>query len=129
MKQVKSFVEDGDWHLHVWRVRYGTGSYAMLAPSSYHTNMIPAILADGDIPAMSLEEYLEKEGHWLPITKHNQLEVALQRLDEKLREKDSWWNQAVYEVFDRIIEVNDYSYGLSSAVGNKDEILCTKYKY
>jgi hypothetical protein len=81
-------------------------------------------ITDGaDIEALELESYFNDQGSWLPVVTAKSVSEGLEMLDEKIKELEDNedWKRSVADVFERITEVNDGSYGLSIAVNEKKE--------
>ncbi|MDQ4678659.1 hypothetical protein, partial [Stenotrophomonas maltophilia group sp. RNC7] len=95
-----------------------------IAPQINHTYELREIIDGGSIESTTLADYLHKEGKWLPVTNSEHLTEALAALNSKLKQMNNdTWRTNVYNAFQTILEVNDGSYGLKTAINNKNKSL------
>lgn len=117
MKAIEKLVIKDGWTLKCWDDRYGRGIWAIISPAASFVDEFQDITWGADIESLELGFYFAKKGSWLPVVNGKELLEVLESLDEKIKplvENDEW-QKAVYNAFERIVEVNDGAYGLAAA--------------
>lgn len=124
MEIIQDIISKHDWILQCWDDRYGRGIWVVIAPQINHTYELREIIDGGSIESTTLADYLHKKGKWLPVTNSEHLTEALAALNSKLKQMNNdTWRTNVYNAFQTILEVNDGSYGLKTAINNKNKSL------
>lgn len=121
MKNIKKIIDMYGWNLGVSEYRYGDGHFVFVSPSVNYVQSFDEIAyMPGDIAAIDFYFYVTEEGSWLPIVYDTSIEVALHKLNQKLKGSITQeWQKKVEKAYNVIDEVTNNSYGLSSKVNEK----------
>lgn len=131
MTPLDLLVTNHRWALQCWSDRDGRGVWALVGPVPDHLDLIRDVSDGDDNERVSLGEYFDDAGNWLPAVIGGTLEAAVAALNQKLAavpehelRRGSKWSDAVFRGFERVTQIGPGNLCLNDDAREDDALRC-----